>query len=226
LVNLAPPPLRTIRPRTVHFRSGRTFIKVICNGELALAFRYGDEAVSPLDHHSENSSDRGCYYCSLLDSEKDDDGILLGFKCSLLERFSRVQEIDLANNYQFALIQAESELSLLDLRTDIDLNAAGARPEAIYTDAFHLSQSWSRHFYEQTEQYGKVDGLIYATRDYKDRVLSSVVFYERAGNKLRELTAVLPFTENVFSKMVYKIAEDHHIEVIVPDAENFSEHQT
>lgn len=94
------------------------------------------------------------------------------------EAFGDSPGIDLSRHLGYILVTAQ--LELLDLRGPAALDA-GTVPQVCQTEYPHVSQAWSRYFYDNAAIYGAVDGLIW------QGALSgttSVLLYERAIPKI------------------------------------------
>ncbi|MGF1470845.1 MAG: RES domain-containing protein [Rubrobacteraceae bacterium] len=81
---------------------------------------------------------------------------------------------------QVALAVVRRDLRLLDLRGRGAMRAGTVAAVTKVPDRA-LTQRWSRYFYEETEVYGEVDGLLYAGA-YNDEDV--ICLYERAADAL------------------------------------------
>lgn len=152
--------LRVFNP----FRTGSTPETFRTNGPRArFDHQYPDTKGAP-----QNDPTRGILY----GAPKGPDAI----RACLMEVFGDSPGIDLG--WHLGRIEIRRDLRLLDLRGKAAWGA-GTPPQVSATDFPRLSQAWSRYFYEQTNDYGLLDGLIY------QGALSgtdSIALYERAAS--------------------------------------------
>jgi hypothetical protein len=98
----------------------------------------------------------------------------------LVEVFGDTGVVDLGNHHVASPI-LRREVRLLDLRRNGAMRAGAQAAIAKVSDR-DLSRACSRHFYDKTEIYGEVDGLIYLNA-HKDE--EAVALYERASDALQ-----------------------------------------
>lgn len=77
---------------------------------------------------------------------------------------------------QIARIELTRDLTLLDLRGSGAMRAGAVSALAKTADR-NLSQAWARYFYEQTSDYGLIDGISYLNAHNDEEAFA---LYERA----------------------------------------------
>lgn len=140
----------------------------------ALTFRYFGPLARYDHHHLDESAsktsvdkERGIYYAAFTLSS------------CLVEVFGDYRLIEV-KEYAVASVKIVRDLQLLDLRGSAAmLNGSVAGLSSIPNR--RLTQQWSRYFYEQSEIYGNIDGLIYSNAHNGEDALA---LYERARNGL------------------------------------------
>lgn len=146
----------------------------------ALAFRFNGPR-KRFDHHRGNGPDRapcddperGVYYAAWSNLNAE------GFSSCLVEVFGDTGIVE-PGNFVVAMPVLTRSLRLLELR---DQGAMRAGTVAAISKCEHrLSQPWSRHFFENTDDYGIVDGLVYRNAHNDE---PAVLLYERAQGALK-----------------------------------------
>lgn len=171
-----PPPQRRPNPLFHTLPAGTCLVRLFDPsryGATATGFRsYGP--LLRFDHHRErvdgqpgHDGERGIYYAATT---------LPG---CLVEIFGDTGVVDLHRHHVASPI-LKRDLCLLDLRRNGAMKAGTKVAIAKVADR-SLSQAWSRHFYEKTQVYGDVDGLIYLNAHNDDE---AVALYERAADAL------------------------------------------
>ena len=169
-----PPPDRAVDPKNYTLPAG-TLTRVYDpgkHGATATGFRH----IGPFgryDHHIDNGpasllvpQDRGITY------------VARELTCNLAEYFGSAGGGD-AGSLRYCGIMVERDLQLLDLRGNGAFRAGTIG--AISSQSHSCSQSWSRWFYETTDIYGELDGIIYpGAHNHED----AFAFYERAENAI------------------------------------------
>jgi hypothetical protein len=102
---------------------------------------------------------------------------------ALIEKFGSddpSRTVDLAGPYLVALVRLNRALSMLDLRGD-GATLAGTVHGLCGIPDRALSQAWARYFYEETDVFGSIDGILYpgAHNGYE-----CVAVFERAATAL------------------------------------------
>jgi hypothetical protein len=175
VVNL-PPPQRSPNPLFHVVPAGTPLVRLFDpsrHGVTATSFRsYGP--LLRFDHHRGhkdgkpgNDAERGIYYAATTLSS------------CLVEVFGDTGVVDLHRHHVASPI-LRLDLRLLDLRGSGAMRAGTKAAIAKVSDR-GLSQAWSRYFYEATEVYGEVDGLIYPNAHNDEE---AVALYERASDTL------------------------------------------
>ena len=168
-----PPPERAPRPVFFDLEPGRSLVRVydpIQPGGSATAFRrFGP--VHRFDHHRgrgrTEDPERGVYYAAftlsscLVEVYGDAGAVWFGEQCVVSPLVTR-------------------GLRLLDLRGHGAMRAGSVAALAKTADR-RLSQVWARYFYEQTDTYGAVDGLVYFNAHNDE---PGLVLFERAEDAL------------------------------------------
>lgn len=143
-------------------------------GTHELTFRtYGP--IGRFDHHRKDDrgnqqndpDDRGIYYAAF---------DLAG---CLVEIFGDTGIIEITTQL-IAVPTITQDLTLLDLRNSGAMRAGSVAALANTSDR-DLSQQWSRYFYDRTETYGSIDGILYFNAHNS---AAAVALYSRAKNKL------------------------------------------
>jgi hypothetical protein len=104
------------------------------------------------------------------------------------------------------------DLHLLDLRRNGALRAGTNAAIAKVPDR-NLSQAWSRYFYEKTEVYGTVDGVVYLNAHNDEE---AIALYERAGDALEcPPDRVIRLDDETLRAAVLEAADDN--ELVIDD---------
>jgi RES domain len=111
--------------------------------------------------------ERGIYYAGLT------------LSCCLVECFGDSGVIELKDQ-KVCRVQLTRDLTLLDLEDNGAMRAGSVAALAKVADR-HLSQEWSRYFYEQTSLYGQVDGISFRNAHNDEE---AIALYERAQSAL------------------------------------------
>ena len=178
MVQIDPPPPEPtfpISPKHKVLKAG-TKLRRIYNpnkyNTKAVSFRFNG-ARARFDHHRfscknpQNDPDRGINYWGFT------------LSCCLVEVFGDTRVIDV-DEYKVALLTLNQSLKLLDLRGAAAMNA-GTLSSVSQTADRNLSQLWGKYFYEETEIYGLIDGLIFNNAHNNE---DSIALYERAKPQL------------------------------------------
>lgn len=168
-----PPPTRNISPQWFELKSGTTIQRIFdptSYNATATGFRfYG--SLSRFDHHRNKQPD--------IDGERGIIYVGLNLSCCLIEVFGDDETIKIKQQ-QIAYITLKQGLKLLDLRNSGGWDAGSVA--AMASDGRRrLTQAWSCYFYENTNLYGKLDGLIF--NNAHDSA-EAIVLYERASSQL------------------------------------------
>lgn len=171
----APPPERVPKPIFHTLPAGAPIMRLFNparHNATPLSFRtYGP--LLRFDHQREKGqepgedSERGIYYAGLTLSS------------CLVEVFGDTGVIE-PGGYRLASPLPTRDLRLLDLRGRGAMRAGTNATIAKAADR-RLTQAWSRYFYEHTDVYAEVDGLIYLGAHNDEEVIA---LYERAADAL------------------------------------------
>ena len=182
MVKVFPPPCNLIHPtldpdpKYYTLETGTEICRIFNpqrHNTKALTFRnFGPN--SRFHHHRDyncqpkNDLERSIYYCAL------------DLSCCLVEFFGDRKVIGITTEL-IALPIVISPITLLDLR-DCGAMRAGAVGAISAMVERNLSQQWSRYFYEQTDIYSSIDGLLYYNaHNYEE----AIALYQRAKDKLK-----------------------------------------
>ena len=174
---IPPPPSRTPDPIFYTLEKGTNIVRIF-NPEKyntqALTFRYRGGSKGRFDHYLpiDNSqprkdSARGIYYGAFT------------LSCCLVEIFGD-DGIIIIDERKVAWPIVTSSIKLLDLRGSGAMRAGSVAALSMIVER-KLSQEWSRYFYEQTDIYSSIDGLLYSNAHNGE---DAIALYERAENKL------------------------------------------
>lgn len=177
MVVVAPPPPRRRPNPLFHTLPAETRLVRLFDPSRHGATATGFRSYGPLlrfDHHRGREDgkpgddvERGIYYAAMT---------LSG---CLVEVFGDTGVVDL-HRHQVASPILRRDLRLLDLRGSGAMRA-GTKAAITKVPDRSLSQAWSRHFYETSEVYGEVDGLIYPNAHNDEE---AIALYERAHDAL------------------------------------------
>lgn len=95
--------------------------------------------------------------------------------CCLVELFGDTKIVEF-NDYEVAVAIINKPLLLLDLRNKGAMAAGSVAALGATADRL-VSQAWSRYFYEETDIYQKVDGILYSNAHNGEK---AVALYERS----------------------------------------------
>ena len=191
-----PPPTRNISPQWHGLKAG-TIIQRIFDptsyGGSATGFRYYGP-LSRFDHQRCDpvsvSSDRGIMYAGL------------NLSCCLVEVFGDNETIKIQKQ-QIAVIKLKQSLKLLDLR-DAGAWNAGCVAAVVSDGRRKITQAWSRYFYDNSELYGQVDGLIFNNAHNQEEAIS---LYERATPQLSSAdVSIIDLNDSAIRETILAIA--------------------
>lgn len=175
VVIASPPPLKPPSPLFRSLVAGSFMLRIFDptrHVTTALSFRYFGP-LGRFDHQrlspagSSDDPDRGISYAGLT------------LSCCLVECFGDVGVIEIKGQ-QIARLKLTRDLTLLDLRGSGAMRAGAVAALAKIADR-NLSQAWSRYFYEQTADYGHLDGISYLNAHNDEE---AIAIYERAQSAL------------------------------------------
>ena len=176
MVKIAPPPPSNSPTPTFHtLATGSKIVRIFDPTRYqtqALTFRYNGPR-HRFDHHQgsnkfpQDDPARGIYYAAFT---------LAG---CLVECFADTGLIEIEGQC-ICKVDITKPLNLLDLRGSGAMKA-GSVSALAKTVVRTLSQKWSRYFYEHTNEYSMIDGLIYFNAHNDEE---AIAIYERGKNKL------------------------------------------
>lgn len=175
-INPPPPDLRVpISPKYKVLEIG-TQLRRIYNpnrhNTKAVSFRFNGPRAR-FDHH------RSSYKNPQEDRERGINYWGFSLSCCLVEVFGDTRVIDV-DDLEVAFLTLNQTIKLLDLRGKAAMNAGILSSVSQIADR-NLSQLWGKYFYEETDIYGLIDGLIFNNAHNNEE---SVVLYERAKAQL------------------------------------------
>ena len=188
----SPPPLKPPSPLFRSLVAGSFMLRIFDptrHGTTALSFRYFGP-LGRFDHQrlalggfpADRSETRQRLSPTGSSSDDPDRGISyagLTLSCCLVECFGDVGVIEIKGQ-QIARLELTRDLTLLDLRGSGAMRAGAVAALAKIADR-NLSQAWSRYFYEQTADYGQLDGISYLNAHNDEE---AIAIYERAQSAL------------------------------------------
>jgi hypothetical protein len=95
--------------------------------------------------------------------------------CCLVELFGDTKIVEF-KDYQVAIAIIPQPLLLLDIRDQAAMAAGSVAALGAVAERL-VSQAWSRYFYEQTDIYQKVDGILYSNAHNGEK---AIALYERS----------------------------------------------
>ena len=202
----SPPPVKTPSPLYRTLASGSFVLRIFeptQYGTRATTFRYYgpinrfDHQLSPPDNCAEDP-ERGISYAGLT------------LSCCLVECFGDTGVIEIKGQ-QIGRIQLTRDLTLLDLRANGAMRAGSVAALAKVADR-HLSQAWSRYFYEQTDLYGQIDGISFLNAHNDEEAFA---LYERAQSALIcPDDRILPLAHPSLRSAIQQAALDNHLDFL------------
>lgn len=200
VVNL-PPPIGTISPQYLVLKSGEQLIRIFDptrHSATATGFRnYGP--ISRFDHHQN--------YSNNIDPNRSVIYAAPTLSCCLVEIFGSGGIIEIKQQ-QVAFITLAKSLQLLDLRGSSAMAAGTVAAISAITER-EITQAWGKYFYEHSELYGMIDGLIFSGAHNGE---DAVVLYERSRSKLQLATVeILNLNHPDLLEPILEIAQVHQL---------------
>lgn len=191
-----PPPTRNITPQIIELKPGTTIQRIFnpaSYGATAAGFRYFGP-LSRFDHQrgkkAQIDNERGIIYAGF------------SLSCCLIEIFGDHGIIKLRQQ-QIAYITLKKSLNLLDLRNSGAWNAGSTASMAV-DGKRKLTQAWSRYFYDNSDLYGEIDGLIFNNAHNGEE---AIAIYERAVKQLSSASiSTLNLNEPTIRESILKVA--------------------
>jgi hypothetical protein len=175
---LPPPPTVTPRPQHETVKTKTALVRIFNPASRyktqASTYRYFGPLLR-FDHHQPLTKEEAV---KLNGKEDPSRGITYwGFtlSCCLVELFGDPKIVEF-KDYEVAIAITSQPLLLLDIR-DKGAMAAGSVSALGSVADRSVSQAWSRYFYEQTDVYQKVDGILYSNAHNGEK---AVALYERS----------------------------------------------
>jgi RES domain len=201
----SPPPAKTPSPLYRTLASGSFLLRIFDPTQYdtkATTFRYYGP-INRFDHQRLSLSgtraedpERGISYAGLT------------LSCCLVECFGDNGVIEIKGQ-QIGRIQLTRDLTLLDLRANGAMRAGSVAALAKVADR-HLSQTWSRYFYEQTDLYGQIDGISFLNAHNDEE---AIALYERAQPNLTcPGDQILPLAHPSLRPAIQQAALDNHLD--------------
>ena len=204
-----PPPSRNVSPQLKTLEPNTKLIRIFdpskYNAQARLFRSFGP--LSRFDHHrAEIPSGQ-----PQLDPERSIIYAAFTLSSCVVEIFGDGDLIEVKQQ-QVACIYTASALNLLDLRGNKAMKA-GTLTAIAKTANRNLSQTWSRYFYERSDLYSAIDGLIYSNAHNDE---DAIALYERARAKLATSSLqTMPLKHPALRSAVFQIAENHSL-IVAP----------
>jgi RES domain len=132
----------------------------------------------------------------------------LTLSCCLVECFGDTGVIEIKGQ-QIGRIQLTRDLILLDIRANGAMRAGAALAKVADR---HLSQDWSRYFYEQTDLHGQIDGISFFNAHNDEE---AIALYERAQSALIcPDDQILPLAHPSLRPAIQQAAIDSHLDFL------------
>jgi len=182
MVEINPPPPNPDLPLSPKYKilEAGTKLRRIYNpnsyNTKAVSFRFNGPR-SRFDHHRFSNDD------PQEDSKRGVNYWGFTLSCCLVEVFGDTRVIDV-DEYEVALLTLNQTINLLDIRAKGAMNAGILSSVSQIADR-NLSQLWGKYFYEETNIYGVIDGLIFNNAHNNE---DSIVLYERAIPQIESAT--------------------------------------
>jgi hypothetical protein len=204
----SPPPAKTPSPLYRTLALGSFILRIFDPtqyGTKATTFRYygpinrfDHQRLPPSGNRAEDL-ERGISYAGLT------------LSCCLVECFGDTGVIEIKGQ-QIGRIQLMRDLTLLDLRANGAMRAGSVAALAKVAD-LHLSQDWSRYFYEQTDLYRQIDGISFLNAHNDEE---AIALYERAQSALIcPDDQILPLAHPSLRPAIQQAAIDNHLDFLL-----------
>jgi len=212
--HLAPPPPDPLPtdPKTVTWSGGTELLRIfnpLPHGYTELSFRHWGPALR-FDHQRapitapETDPDRGVWYGAPLD-QPTGRGSVGALELCMWECFASQRRVDPTCALGRVKVKVGSAVRLLSV-VGSDAADAGTIAQIAATPNPGMSRAWSRFFYERSDVYGDIDGLLYRSAWVGGL---NVLLYERAGGKIEAAGALgsLPLAHPALQFEVAAIAD-------------------
>lgn len=210
MVVITPPPTRTVNPIIFGVPAGTSLVRLfdptMKYHQTPCSFRTNGPR-KRFDHHRADlktgnptdNPDRGIYYSG---AQYDAS---LGLACCIAELFGDTGIVDFGA-WHIAMPTLNRTIHLLDLRHEGAMRAGSVI--AITACEHQQSQPWSRYFYETSERYTELDGIIYPNAHNGELALA---LYERAENALDCAAPPIRLDHAGLRPAVLTIMRDHNL---------------
>lgn len=199
-----PPPNGGISPQYVTLKKGEELVRIFdptSYGATAVGFRnYGP--ISRFDHHRE--------YPDKIDPDRSVIYLGKSLSCCLVEIFGDGDVIELRQQ-KIAFLTLPRDLKLLELRGSGAMGAGTVSAISAITQR-DISQAWGKYFYDNSQLYGEVDGLIFSGAHNAE---DAIMLYERAKSIVQwAKVEVLDLNHPDLIELILEIAEIHGLLVV------------
>jgi RES domain len=175
---LPPPPTVTPRPQHETVETQTTLVRIFNPASRyktqASTYRYFGPLLR-FDHHQPLTKEEAAKFKGKKDPLRGITYWGFTLSCCLVELFGDPKIVEF-KDYEVAIAIVEQPLLLLDIR-DQGAMAAGSVAALGSVADRSVSQAWSRYFYEQTDIYQKVDGILYSNAHNGEK---AIALYERS----------------------------------------------
>ena len=171
-----PPPTRPVSPVITIQGPGTRLIRIYDPTRYntqATTFRYYGP-LGRFDHHQHSLSSPA------VDANRGINYWGLNLSCCLVEVFGDTGIIEIARQ-QVGIVELSQSMKLLELRGSGAMKAGSVAALSSVPDR-EISQAWSRYFYDNSDLYGEIDGIIFSNAHNQD---AAIALYERAEPKLQ-----------------------------------------
>jgi hypothetical protein len=227
----SPPPLKPPSPLFRSLAAGSFMMRIFDptrHGTTALSFRYFgplgrfDHQRLALGGFPADRSETRQRLSPTGSSSEDPVGVSLSLEnrgissagltlsCCLMECFGDVGVIEIKGQ-QIARLELTRDMTLLDLRGSGAMRAGAVGALAKTADR-NSSQAWSRYFYEQTADYGQLDGISYLNAHNDEE---AIAIYERAQSALVcPDSQILPLNHSSLRPAILEAALTNHLDFL------------
>jgi hypothetical protein len=175
---LPPPPTVTPRPQHETVKTKTALVRIFNPASRyktqASTYRYFGPLLR-FDHHQPLTKEEAVKLNGKEDSSRGITYWGFTLSCCLVELFGDTKIVEF-KDYEVAIAITSQPLLLLDIR-DKGAMAAGSVAALSSVADRSVSQAWSRYFYEQTDVYQKVDGILYSNAHNGEK---AIALYERS----------------------------------------------
>ncbi|MEN9567359.1 MAG: hypothetical protein RLZZ69_2555 [Cyanobacteriota bacterium] len=175
---LPPPPTVTPRPQHETVKTKTALVRIFNPASRyktqASTYRYFGPLLR-FDHHQPLTKEEVGKFKGKEDPLRGITYWGFTLSCCLVELFGDTKIVEF-KDYEVAIATLEQPLLLLDIRDKGAMAAGSVAALGAVADRL-VSQAWSRYFYEQTDIYQEVDGILYSNAHNGEK---AVALYERS----------------------------------------------